>query len=1050
MATNEVKRKLTAIFSADVEGYSRLMGDDELATVETLTLYKQTMRKLIRQYRGRVVDSTGDNLLAEFASVVDAVQCAVEVQQILNAKNEYRPENRRMRFRIGINLGDVIEEDDRIFGDGVNIAARVESLAEGGGISLSGTAYDQLGKKLPLGYEYLGEQSVKNIEKPVRVYRILTEAEAAGKVIGELKPKTKQLRGATIGGFIVIILVAAVLAIWNFYFRPAFEPASVEKMAFPLPDKPSIAVLPFDNLSGDPKQEYIADGITQSISTALSNIPEIFVSAYNRFSPYKGKPIKLQEVAHDLGVRYLLNGSTQKSGDKIRINAQLVDVLAGRQLWSEKYDSEMKDFLQILDEITLKIVIELQVKLTHGEQARKWYGTTNLEAWGYLAKGAGIFEIYTKPNNEKARELFEKALKIDPENAHALVMLAWTHYMDARLAFTKTPSESIKEAMQFAKKALSIDDKDTNAHALLGSMYLIQRQYEKAIAEGQKSIELGPNSALSYALFSQTMYFTGNFDEAIASAEEALRLAPNPPVWYMLYLGRAYTLSGRYQDALEVFEKMLERAQKGEYPLWMPHASLTITYSMMGQTEKAQIHLAETQKLNRKFSLEYLRKTTFHKDPADLERSLNALRKVGLTDEPPLPLPDKPSIAVLPFTNMSGDPTQEYFSDGLTENIITRLARNDNMFVIARNSSFVYKGKPVDARQIGRDLGVRYILEGGVQKGGERFRITAKLIDAATGKHLWADSYDRELKDFFPVMDEITQKILTELAVKLTFGEGARKIYNETDNFAAFDFFLKGVTYWKRMNKESNQRAKQLFAQAIELDPNYSRAIAFLGWSHMNDYRYWGKDRKKSFQLAEQWARRALAIDDTNGQAHQLLGRLCTYQRKYAQAIAEGERAVEVEPSISANYTSLALTMLFAGKPEEALVLIKRAMRLSPYPNEPALVVAGMVHFFAGRFEEGIPIYREGMRRKGRVSRSSQMLLIASYVKLGREDDARAEAKKFVQRYPEYSLKRHSNGLKRVFKDPAMFNPLIEALRKAGMPEKVLKQPKSAKKGANS
>jgi adenylate cyclase len=255
MATGDIKRKLTAIFSADVEGYSRLMGEDEVATVETLTSYKETMRKLIKQYRGRVVDSTGDNLLAEFSSVVDAVQCAVEVQQVLSAKNEALLENRRMNFRIGINSGDVIEEGELIYGDGVNVAARVESLAEGGGISISGTAYDQLGKKLPLGYEYLGEQSVKNIEKPVRVYRVLTEAEAAGKVIGEIRPKTKQLRGVAIGAVAVLIVAAGALAIWNFYFRPPFEPASVEEMELPLPEKPSIAVLPFANIGGDAEQE---------------------------------------------------------------------------------------------------------------------------------------------------------------------------------------------------------------------------------------------------------------------------------------------------------------------------------------------------------------------------------------------------------------------------------------------------------------------------------------------------------------------------------------------------------------------------------------------------------------------------------------------------------------------------------------------------------------------------------------------------------------------------------------------------------------------------
>jgi len=336
MAAGDVKRKLSAIFSADVEGYSRLMGEDELATIETLTSHKETMAKLIRQYRGRVVDSTGDNLLSEFGSVVDAVQCAVEVQQVLSSKNETLPENRRMYFRIGINLGDVVEEDERIYGDGVNVAARVESLAKGGGISISGTAYDQLGKKLPLGYEYLGEQSVKNIEKPVRVYRVLTEAEAAGKVIGEIRPKTKQLRGAAIGGVVVLILVAGALAIWNFYLNPPFEPASEEKMAFALPDKPSIAVLPFVNMSEDPKQEYFSDGLTEEIITALSKVPKVFVIARNSTFSYKGKSVKVNQVAEELGVRYVLEGSVRKAGDRVRITAQLIDAIKGHHLWAER------------------------------------------------------------------------------------------------------------------------------------------------------------------------------------------------------------------------------------------------------------------------------------------------------------------------------------------------------------------------------------------------------------------------------------------------------------------------------------------------------------------------------------------------------------------------------------------------------------------------------------------------------------------------------------------------------------------------------------------
>jgi len=452
-----------------------------------------------------------------------------------------------------------------------------------------------------------------------------------GPEVREEKARPRRWQRAALAAMVAIVVVAGALAIWNFYFRPPpIEPASVEKMAYPLPDKPSIAVLPFVNMSGDPEQEYIADGITENITTALSKIPEIFVIARTSTFAYKGKPAKLHQVAEDLGIRYVLEGSIQKADDRIRVTAQLIDALTGHHLWSEKYDKDMKDFFQIQDEITHKIAVELQVKLTHGEQARKWYGTMNFEAWGYNAKGVGIFEKFTRANNETARELFEKALKIDPESAFAWVMLGYTHLIDARLAFTKTPSESIKKAIQFAKKAQAIDDTIPMPHDLLGIIYLVQRQHEKAIAEGQKSIELDPNSALSYALYSQTMYYAGNPDEAIASAEQAVRLCPNCPAWYLVGLGKGYRLAGRYQDALEVFEKLLERAQKGEYPPWTPHHHLAITYSMMGQSEKAQIHLAETQKHNPKYSLEYVRKISFFKDPNRLEALLDALRKAGL------------------------------------------------------------------------------------------------------------------------------------------------------------------------------------------------------------------------------------------------------------------------------------------------------------------------------------------------------------------------------------------------------------------------------------
>jgi adenylate cyclase len=790
MATDDVKRKLTAIFSADVEGYSRLMGEDELATIETLTSHKEIMRKMIRQYRGRVVDSIGDNLLAEFASVVDAVQCAVEVQQVLSSKNETLPENRRMYFRIGINLGDVVEEGKRIYGDGVNVAARVESLAEGGGISISGTAYDQLGKKLPLGYEYLGEQTVKNIEKPVRVYRVLSEAEAAGKVIGEKRPISRQWRWAAIGALAVLIMGAGALAIWNFYLRPATEPASMERMAFPLPDKPSIAVLPFTNMSGDPKQDYFSDGLTDQIISGLSKVPHLFVIARNSTFTYKGKPVKVQKVAEDLGVRYVLEGSMQKTADRIRIMAQLIDATTGHHLWSERYERDLKDIFTVQDDITLEIMKAMQIELSEGEQVRQWlkHATDNLEAYEKALQARSYAIQGTKEGNVRARQLYEEVIALDPGYAGAYSGLGWTHFFDARFGLGHSRPESLKRAFECAQKALEIDDTLPWGHILLSAIYVVLGQHQKAMAEAEQAVSLDPNGADAYTTLAGVLGCSGRWEEGIGFSKQGIRLNPHPTVYYFHWLGRAYFMTGQYDEAILTFKKAL-----GVSPNYLPgHAFLAACYSSLGRDAEAGAAAEEVLRINPKFSLKSYAKTLPYKNKSDIERYMAALSKAGLPETPSLPLPDKPSIAVLPFVNMSGDPEQEYFSDGIAEEIITALSKVPDLFVIARNSSFTYKGKSVLIPTVGRELGVRYVLEGSVRKSGDKVRITAQLIDANTNKHLWAERYDRDLKDIFAIQDEITMKIITELQVKLTSGEQARLRAKGTDNLAAYLRMLQG------------------------------------------------------------------------------------------------------------------------------------------------------------------------------------------------------------------------------------------------------------------
>ncbi len=636
MTTKGFKRKLSAVFSADVVGYSRMMGEDEAATVEAITACREIMGELIRQHRGRVVDSPGDNLLAEFGSVVDAVQCAVAVQKEFQARNADLPENRRMKFRIGINLGDVIEEEERIYGDGVNIAARLEALADPGGVCVSKTAFDHIETKLPLGYEYLGDQTVKNIARPVGAYRVLMEPRVtvAGEVEKEKAVPVGRRKAILAGGVVLALVVIAVL-IWNYHFRPPpMEVASIKKMAFPLPEKPSIAVLPFSNLSGDPTQDYIADGISENVISALSKISEMFVIASNSTFTYKGKPVKVQQVGEELGVRYVLEGSAQKIGNRVRITAQLIDATTGHHLWSEKYDRDMKDLFALQDEIAHKIIVELQVKLTEGEQARVSHkSTTNLEAWSCAVRGLNLFQRGSKENNAKAMALFERAVELDPDYVWAWVRLAWTHLVASRHPGQgQSPSESFRKAVQISQKVLALDDADSDVHALLGNIYSRQKRYKEAIAEGKKSIDLGPTNAQAHVLLAVTMNRMGRFDDTIPLVKKAMRLHPYYPAYYLIWLGSAYRMMGRYDEALTVCKQLLDRSQRGEFPAFVAQMFLAEVYAELGQEEKAQAHAAEVLRLNPKFSLKKIRRvvTYGYKDPVHQERRINALRKAGL------------------------------------------------------------------------------------------------------------------------------------------------------------------------------------------------------------------------------------------------------------------------------------------------------------------------------------------------------------------------------------------------------------------------------------
>ncbi len=591
MSTENVERKLAAILHADIKGYSRLMGADEVGTLRRLTAYREVTDALIQHHRGRIVGTAGDSILAEFASAVDAVQCAVEIQQALKPRNATLPAERRMEFRIGINVGDVIVEGPQIYGEGVNIAARLEALAEGGGICIAGTVYDQVENKLPLCYEYVGEQMVKNIAKPVRVYRVRPEAEA-----------------------------------------PATDPeedkgtSPLPTSALPLPDKPSLIVLPFVNLSNDPEQEYFSDGITEDITTDLSKISSLFVISRNSAFTYKGKVAKAQDISREMGVQYVLEGSVRKAGERVRISAQLIDATTDHHLWAERYDRDLTDIFELQDAIVRKIVGALAVKLTKREQeSLERLPTGSIEAYDFFLRGQEYYYRSTKEANAQARQMWEAAIELDPNFAGAYAWIGLSYCLDWIAQWNPSP-ETVQQGQAAVQKAITLEDALSVAHSALGRFHLFVKQYDLAVMEGERAIALNPNDAEAYANLASTLNCVGRARDALGLVENAIRLNPRCPAFYLYVLGHAFRLLGRTEEAIATQKRALARSPD----FLVSHVALVVMYSESGREQEARAEAVEVLRIQPHLSLERWQQGLPFKDQGEVERVVTALRKAGL------------------------------------------------------------------------------------------------------------------------------------------------------------------------------------------------------------------------------------------------------------------------------------------------------------------------------------------------------------------------------------------------------------------------------------
>jgi adenylate cyclase len=591
---DRVERKLAAIVSADVVGYSRLLTEDEAATIRTLTDYREIMATLIRQHRGRVVDSPGDNVLAEFPSALAAVQGAVEIQRVISARNAALPEDRKLEFRVGVHLGDVIVEGERVYGDGVNIAARLEGLAEAGGICVSATVFEQVERKLSVELEDLGEQPLKNISKPIRVY--------------QARPSAGGVAGTGI------------------------DPASAAAESLSVPGfsgRPAIAVLPLDNLSGDPEQEHFADGIAEDLITRLSAWRWFPVIARNSSFVYKGKAVDVKQVSRDLGVRYVVEGSVRKSGNRVRVTAQVIDATTGHHIWAERYDRDLEDIFAIQDDITEAIVASLHPELWEFERERVGrQEPQNLDAWDCAQRGYWHLWHIEKEQNVESRALFERAAELDPTFVWALYGLMLSHYLDALNQWTESPAETVGQVIQAAQRAVAQDDKDPLAQLSLGLAYNLSGQQEQSIAALEFAVELNPSLALGNLMLGSFLGLAGRAEEGLEYLHKGIRLSPqDPSMWmYLSYGALVYFSAGRYEETAEWAKRSLQR--RPDWPL--AYRYLAAGYAHLGRMDEARAALKEMLRLQPQFSLSALKVVLASAAPDFVERLIDGLCKAGL------------------------------------------------------------------------------------------------------------------------------------------------------------------------------------------------------------------------------------------------------------------------------------------------------------------------------------------------------------------------------------------------------------------------------------
>jgi adenylate cyclase len=623
LTAEHIERRLAAILSADAVGYSRLMAQDETGTIRSLDDHRGRIAGHVRQYRGRVVDAPGDNLLAEFPTALDATLAAIDIQRDIRAANAAVAPERRMEFRIGIHMGDVAAEGNRLFGDGVNIAARLERLAEPGGICISDLVHSQVRRKIRAGYEDLGAQIVKNVPDAVRVFRVRAE-EAGEAATPAAAAAPTHRRSPALAAAVVLLLAVGALVLWRGAAPPRPHPGEAATFA----DRPAIAVLPFDNLSDDSEQEFFADGISEDLTTRLATARSFPVIARNSTFTYKGRAVDVMQVSRELGARYVVEGSVRKAGDRVRINAQLIDAATGHHVWAETYDRELRDVFAVQDEITQAIAGATQEGVLASETERAVHREpSDLSAWQTMLRGMWHFEQQTPEANREAQQLFESALAQDPEFSAAAAGLALTHYSDAVYHWSEDPERSAELALETARHAARLDPAESRSQGALAVAYSLTGDGDAMIAAAERALALNPSSPRAHFIRGWAMGLRGRPDEGNAELALAMRLSPHDPNLWAYLDATAYNhfAAGRYADAIEWERRALDRHPDYSFGELL----LAASHGQRGETDAGRAALDAALALQPQLGEADVRRAISVADVDVIERFLAGLRAAG-------------------------------------------------------------------------------------------------------------------------------------------------------------------------------------------------------------------------------------------------------------------------------------------------------------------------------------------------------------------------------------------------------------------------------------